>query len=85
MHKSPQPHRPVHSLNYQICNIHLTLAEFDKDTVELVPDKVFIPDKIEMPQYVLDQSGITLDYLMHGKFIVNNSKQFKLLASDPFS
>ncbi len=56
------------TLNAQTCNIHLTLAEFDKDTVELVPDKVFIPDKIDIPQYVLDQSGVTLNFLKYGEY-----------------
>ncbi len=63
------PYTSYLNISYaQTCNVHLTLAEFDKDTVELVPDKVFIPDKIEVPQYVLKQSGLTLDFVTQGEY-----------------
>ena len=53
----------------QACNIQLILQEFDKATVELVPDTILIPEPIEMSQYVLDAAGVTLDYLQHGQFV----------------
>ena len=63
----------------QICYIELTLSEFEMRTVDLIPNKISIPDKIELPQYVLEQSGVTLDYLTHGECTDTNSDSVALL------
>ena len=51
----------------QVCHLQLSLNEFDKRTVELVPDKISIPTKIELPQYLVDESRVTLEYVNKGK------------------
>ena len=45
-----------------MCTIHIAVEEFDMDTVDLIPQQVYIPFKIELPQYLIENSGVTLDY-----------------------
>ena len=45
----------------------MSLSEFDKLTVELVPEKLMIPDTIELPQYHVEESIMRLEYRTDGK------------------
>ena len=44
----------------------MSLSEFDKQTVELIPDQMIIPRKIELPQYEVEQSRVSLEYINEG-------------------
>ena len=43
------------------------LSEFDQRTVELIPDKVYIPNKLELLEYLVDVDRVVLDYNAKGK------------------
>ena len=45
----------------------MSLSEFDKQTVELRPAKMIIPSKIELPQYMVDENRVHLEYISRGK------------------
>ena len=45
----------------------MSLSEFDKLTVELVPERLMIPDTIELPQYHVEESKMRLEYRTDGK------------------
>ena len=47
----------------------MSLSEFDKLTVELVPNKMIIPRKIELPQYEIQESSVRLEYMNQGDII----------------
>ena len=38
------------------------MSEFDQRTVELVPDKVSIPNKLELLEYLVDINRVVLNY-----------------------
>ena len=52
----------------QVCHVQLTLSEFDKGTVELIPDQMLIPKKMEIAQHIVEETGVTLDYINKGNF-----------------
>ena len=41
----------------------MSLSEFDKETVELIPNKIIIPKTIELPQYQVEEAKVSLDYM----------------------
>ena len=41
----------------------MELEDFDKSAVELVPRNVIIPNKIELPEYLVESSEIKLEYI----------------------
>ena len=41
----------------------MSLSEFDKETVELIPNKIIIPKTIELPQYQVEESKVSLEYM----------------------
>ena len=45
----------------------MSLTEFDKQTVELLPGTLTIPNKIEMPQYKIEEKHVKLEYINGGK------------------
>ena len=45
----------------------MSLSEFDKQTVELLPDTLIIPNKIKMPQYEINEKYVSLEYINNGK------------------
>ena len=45
----------------------MTLSEFDKQTVELVPNRIIIPEKIQLPQYEVEETKISLEYRNEGR------------------
>ena len=62
----------------------MSLSEFDKQTVELIPSKVIIPNMIELPQYQVEESRVSLEYINKGNvahliFIVLFKKVISLL------
>ena len=57
----------VDSIFSQVCYVQMSLSEFDKLTVELVPEKLMIPDTIELPQYHVEESIMRLEYRTEGK------------------
>ena len=54
----------------QVCQIHLTLSEFDKRTVELVPGQISISAPLTLLQYLVDESLVTLEYVDQGNNII---------------
>ena len=46
----------------------MSLSEFDKNSVELVPDKMIIPRKIKLPQYNVEEERVVLEYMNKGEF-----------------
>ena len=44
----------------------MSLSEFEKQNVELIPDEMIIPKKIELPQYQVDESRMRLEYMNPG-------------------
>ena len=47
----------------------MSLSEFDKQTVELVPNEVIILRKIELPQYEVQEPRVSLEYMNKGNII----------------
>ena len=43
------------------------LSEFDQRTVELIPDKVNIPNELKLLEYLVDVDRVDLDYNAKGK------------------
>ena len=41
----------------------MSLSEFDKETVELIPNKIIIPKTIELPQYKVEETKVSLEYM----------------------
>ena len=41
----------------------MSLSEFDKETVELIPNKIIIPKTIELPQYQVEEAKVSLEYM----------------------
>ena len=44
----------------------MSLSEFDKKMTELVTDTVVVPEKIELPQYQVDEYEMKLEYMVKG-------------------
>ena len=47
----------------------MSLTEFDKQTVELLPDKIIVPGIIELPQYQVVEERIKLEYKDKGNIL----------------
>ena len=48
----------------------MSLSEFDKQTVELVPEEMIILRKIELPQYEVQEDSVSLEYMNEGNLLL---------------
>ena len=44
----------------------MSLSEFDKQTIELVPNQMIIPEMILLPQYEVEEAKTSLEYKNKG-------------------
>ena len=44
----------------------MSLSDFDKQTVALVPDRLIIPERIALPQYQVKEAMVLLEYRNEG-------------------
>ena len=51
----------------------MSVSELDKQTVELMPNLLTIPNKIEMPQYKIEEKHVRLEYINDSKESILNS------------
>ena len=58
----------------QVCNIEMSLSEFEKQNVELIPDEMIIPKKIELPQYQVEESRVSLEFINKGAILELENK-----------
>ena len=47
---------------FQVCYIDLKVSEFDTRTVELIPDAVIIPNKLELLEYIVDVGKVDFEH-----------------------
>ena len=56
----------------------MSLSEFDKLKVQLIPASMIIPSSIELPQYQVEEQRVVLEYMNQGNgFLDYNNSTLK--------
>ena len=59
-------------VSLKVCYIQMSMSEFDKQTVELLPGEMIIPSRIKLPQYQIEESRVKLEFRNEGRVNVKD-------------
>ena len=62
-------------VSLKVCYIQMSMSEFDKQTVELLPGEMIIPSRIKLPQYHIEESRVKLEFRNEGRVNVKDYMQ----------